>query len=346
MKISIVATVVLLICAALPELLPAQPATAIDRFERSQREAPFRPPSQLNLSTNREAPELYPGENTDVGLQRILRLKPRKTYFEALADSQYFYTDNAFLSDQNKNITALFVNTIQAAFAPEPYRMAKGQFAPQLGYRSQWFNYDLDGHDDGLNFLDFNAQTVFLAGHYQLGLWQFSAGFDFTRLLDQSRYEEAYREYVPNFAIQRFFPVDDKLTIVIGGQFNYHFSEVNPLAQIQTNLVSKTNTRVNDRYDFSAGISLSYEVIPQLVLQPFYRMQYTHYSGFSDNPLVARSSRVDFVHTVGASVAYYFNKNVSARVFASYERKDSDYSATYDYHKLDAGGGLSFDFRF
>jgi hypothetical protein len=325
-----------IICVGLPALLRAQPS-ASERFDRTQRELPMARPPLLNLSTNTEAPELYPGENADVGPQRILRLQPRKTRFEIAADSQYFYTDNAFLSDDNKQGTTLFVNTIQAAFAPEPYAMGSGRFAPMLGFRHQWFNYDLDAHDNQLNVLDFAAQTAFLNGRYQTGKWQWYGGFDFTRLLEQDNYGEVYREYVPTIAIQRFFPINDNFIIIAGGQFSYHFTDT------QTN--GAAGTDVNDRYDATFSLSLNYQVVPRLILQPFYRFQYTHFPEFSDG-VSGISERDDLMHTAGLTVAYYFRSNIAMRLFVSYELKDSDYTSAFDYSKIDAGGGLALSVRF
>src|SRR6185312_7273248 len=49
--------------------------------------------SSLKAGTN--APELYAGEDADVGPQNILLAVPRRTYFEVKADSEYLWTDNA-----------------------------------------------------------------------------------------------------------------------------------------------------------------------------------------------------------------------------------------------------------
>jgi len=334
MKISTILTGLFLICAGLPGLLHAQPTPSVQQFGQTQRELQFQRPRPLNLSTNTVAPELYPGENADVGPQQILRLKPRKTYFEVIADSQCFYTDNVYLSDDNKVGGALFVNTIQAALAPEGYELGSGHFAPALGFRSQWFNY---AGTVNLSSLDFSAQTAFVNGRYQTGNWQFYAACDLTRLLDQPNYNEVYRECLPTLGFQRFFPVNDKLMVIVGPQFDYHFSDT------QTN--GAANSAANNRFDAALNLSLSYLITPKLIAQPFYRFQYTRYPDFSDGAQPA-NSRDDFVNTFGGSLAYFFNKHFAARVFTVYEINHSSYSGTYSYHKFDAGGGLSLDVRF
>ena len=74
----------------------AQPS-AIQQLQNSQWRA-FTAPPELRVGTN--APEVYQGENADIGPQRILRVnqKPaglRPDIFDLFFDSQIFYTDNA-----------------------------------------------------------------------------------------------------------------------------------------------------------------------------------------------------------------------------------------------------------
>jgi hypothetical protein len=334
MKISTTLMGLFVISAGLPALLHAQPNPLIQQFGQTQRELQFQKPRLLNLSTNMEAPELYPGENADVGPQRILRLKPRKTYFEVIADSQCMYSDNVYLSEDKKVGGALFINTIQAALAPEAYAWGPGQFAPMLGFRSQWFNY---AENVNLSSLDFNAQTAFINGRYQAGNWQFYAACDLTRLLDQPGYNEIYRECMPTLGFQRFFPVNDKLMFIVSPQVDYHFTDS------QTN--NTAGSAVNNRLDASLNLSLSYLITPKLIAQPFYRFQYSRYPDFSDGALPA-NSRDDLVNTFGGSLAYFFNKYLAVRVFTVYEINHSSYASAFSYHKFDAGGGLSLDLRF
>jgi len=298
-------------------------------------------PRMLDVSTNLEAPEIYPGENADVGPQHILKAgAPRKTWFEVVADSQYFYSDNLFLSDKNKQDGSIFVNTIQAAFAPEPFALGSGKMAVAVGFRSQWFNYGLGGGPTNISALDFNAQTAFATARYQFGNWQAYGEFDFTRLLSQPNYVEAYREYVPSLGIQRVFPVCDKLVLSAGASVGYHWTE--------TPVIINQGSDVNDRFDASISLSASWEPIRKLVIQPIYRFQFTDYPHFTDSVTTTAKpvERQDQINTFGLTTTYYFTKNISARIFANYEIRLNDYSAVYTYHKFDGGGGLGLDIRF
>src|SRR4051812_17872662 len=119
----------------------AQPIPVQQFNEQQQRRQLQEPIKSIAVSTN--APELYPGENEDVGPQSILKLNPRHTLFDVSLDSQYAWTDNNRLAENGKISTAYAINTVQAALAPSAYPLGGGQFAPRIGVRSQWYNYGL-----------------------------------------------------------------------------------------------------------------------------------------------------------------------------------------------------------
>jgi len=108
----------------------AQPVN-VQQFQNTQQAQQLQTPlAGLQNATN--APELYRGENTDVGPQRILRLNPRPDYFNVFFDSQVSYSDNANFAE-GKNIigSAVFVNTVQAAFTPPAFKLGAGRLAPR-----------------------------------------------------------------------------------------------------------------------------------------------------------------------------------------------------------------------
>ena len=307
----------------------AQPVP-VQQFNEQQQRRMIQPPLKSPIiSTN--APELYPGENEDVGPQAILSLKQRRTHFELFLDSQYLYTDNNRLAEDDKIDTGLFINTVQFALAPTPYPLGPGQFAPRLGVRSQWYNYGI-GPGSSEDVLNFNAQTIFLAGQFQYNqVWQFDAGVDYTRLVDQDEYKEFYTEFLPNVAVQRFFPLKDNLLLTLSWQGMYHITSVDPLPRRD----------VNDRFDNILGATLAYQPVERLVLQPFYRFQFTHYP---DTAL--GTDRNDYFNILGVATTYYFHRMVSARMFATYTFRNTDDPFSTDYRKFDAGAGASLVWRF
>src|SRR6266852_4534359 len=156
----------------------AQVPGALDQVDSAQQRRKAEQSAHSSMKEGEAAAELFPGESSDLGPQSVLRMKARKTWFEALADVQYFYTDNMFLTEHNKQEAGVLVSTAQIALAPTPYELGPGRFSPRLGYRHQWFDFGLDGAKfDGstfrLNQFDFNAQTIFTDGQWARGNWIF-----------------------------------------------------------------------------------------------------------------------------------------------------------------------------
>jgi hypothetical protein len=284
-----------------------------------------------NFSTT-NAPELYPGENEDVGPQRILKVKPTHTYFEGLADTQIAFTDNNRLDNHQRVSTLYAVNTVQFAFAPSAYDLGPGKFAPRVGFRSQWYNYGLGVHNSE-SALDFDAQTVFASGQYLWhDNWEFDTELDYTRLVSQQDYYKFYYEVLPSLTVQRFFKIRDNLQFALLAQESYHFSGVKSLG---------TYDDVNNRLDSVVGASLSWQLFNHLVVQPYYRFDETYYPrDFAD------AHRNDFLHTFGASATWYFWPQFSARIYASESIRTSDDPNTPSYDKFDGGVGLNLTMRF
>jgi hypothetical protein len=301
-----------------------QPLPRVERLTEERLDRTFR-----DLKPGELAPELYEKENVDLGEQRTIG-RARRTYFEALVDSQFFDTSNVYLTHSSKTNSTIWVNTVQLALAPAAYAVGPGLLAPRLGFRSQWYNYGLDGTRNNLGELDFNAQTIFVDGIYRWHrLWQFSAGLDATRLLEQGSYDEFYKEFLPHWGVDRFFPLDSKTVLAVGYYGAYHVTEADV----------SPNSSVNDRLDQAVTLSLGRQLVPRLIAQPFYRFQYTRY--------MRAPTRNEYWNTVGFSLNYYIARWVSVRAFLNYDIKDTDDRAhAFDYTKLDAGLGLAGIFRF
>jgi hypothetical protein len=327
-KINRLPAIVSLIAAGIISLR-AQPAAVqqLQNTQQAQQQQDLLP--VLIGGTN--APELYPGENEDIGPQRILRVNPRQDYFNVLLDSQFFYTDDAnFAQNPNKIGSGVFVNTVQAAFTPPDMKFESGKFSPTVGFISQWYNYA----NNRMSSFDFEAQTFFISGKYSIGNWLFGLGANYTRLLSQANYDQTYREFLPAASVQRIFPLGDKFLFAISDQLGYHFTEVPSL------LGSRPD--INDRLDNAVNVTLSWQMTHHLVLQPYYRFQYSNYK----NNTAATSDRNDYLDSFGVTLACYFNKDLSLRTFFNYDIKQSDDPFTPSYHQSNGGLGASLDFKF
>lgn len=304
--------------------LHAQPA-AVQQLQNDQIIRQLQtPPSGFAAATN--APELYPGENADVGPQRILRRTPRNLYFDVLLDSQIFSTDNANYGSQQLAVSSVvFVNTAQVALTPPVVQLGDGKAAVAIGFVSQWYNYG------NASWLDFNAETVFASGKYTLGNWQIGLGANLTRLVDQGGYSETYREFMPNLGILRIIPINDRMFFALGDLVDYHLTEV-----------PGPHRDANDRLDDIASITFTWQATHHLLIQPYYRFQYTYYQ----HNTADTTDRSDCLQSFGVTAAYYFNANVSLRAFFNYNRRQSSDPFAANYLEMNGGPGLTLDIRF
>ena len=112
----------------------------------------------------------------------------------------------------------------------------------------------------------------------------------------------------------------------------YHFSRP----------ASATSVTINNRLDNTLAFSLNRQLNQRLLAQTYYRVLYSYYP-----TTTARvSDRNDCLQSVGVSLAYFFSNKLSLRAFVNYDLKESSDHFVADYHKLDAVGGLSLNFRF
>ena len=318
---------ILILSAAGPLELRAQPA-AIEQIQNSRLQ---QSPGFPAFASVTNAPELYQGESTDVGPQRILRLVPRPRYLNVLFDSQAFYTDNAnFAPTRQKLGSTVFVNTFQAALTPPELPLGDGKIISTLGVASQWYNYE----NDQMRRLDFDAQTVFLGGKYLVGKWLLTFDTSYTRLVDQPNYHLTYQEFLPALTLQHFFPITDSLLVTLGNQFDYHFTD--------RPATLGTYPDINNRLDNIVSLTVSWKITRHLVLQPSYRFMFSNYHYNT----LQNADRNDYLNSAGVSLVYTFNENFSIRTFFNYNAKCSDDPYAAAYHELNGGAGVALNLLF
>jgi hypothetical protein len=319
----------LLSCILLPVIsIRAQPSapTAIQQQQNFQQRSELQKPL-ISLRPGTNAPEIYQGENADIGPQHIMRLLPQRTYFMVRADSQYLYTDNALLQNTATPGTE-FVNTIQAAISPTAYKMGTGRFSPQVGYLSQWFNYEMGNHD--LGAADFNVQTAYASATYQWpNNWTLFGEFDYNRYLNQINYGEFYSEYVPSAGAQRLFHTTLNSLLAAGVSADYHSS-----------WTSNPPNNSQDRADGIFSLSFAWQLTSRILAQPYYQFEYTFYN---QNAPVHNN---EFLNSFGLSVSYNFTPNLALRAFVSDAINETDDPMLQKYHAYNVGANLSYTFHF
>ena len=328
----------------------AQMPNASRQVDAVQQRRQLESASSLSAGTN-TVPEFYDGETGDVGPQSVLQFKHRRTYFEASADEQYFFSDNVFLANQGKQGADVLVSTVSAALAPSPYQFAGGLLSPRLGYEQQWFNYGLLGlgmvhvYDPGktpaiyytsINKFDFNVSTVFSDASWRWQNWQFTFGGDYRRLLDSGNYDEFYHEFVPRWSVGREFSLGKSSSLSVTYEGDYRFTETAPPAAPNPTSPIYPDT-FNDRTDQAIALVGNWQLCSHAILQPFYRFQYAHYTSIN---------RDDYLNSFGLALCCPITRQITLRTFVSYDIANTDGFYVQNYQSLNAGGGLNLTFRF
>lgn len=310
----------------------AQAPGAIDQVDSTQQRRALQSSAQEQMQEDENAPEIYPGESSDVGPQSVVTIKPRKTLVEGIVDSEYLHTDNVFLDHSFHRSSGTLISTAQIALAPTAYDLAGGLFAPRVGFRQQWYDFFQD-HNESTDFnnFDFNAQTVFADGRWMRDNWILGAGFDYTRLLTTHDYSQFYAEYVPRWELQRSFPINAKNNFSLGYQGYYHFT------QTSASVFRQPQDSFYDRLDEVLLATYNFAPCSCALFQPYYSFKYTH---FTDT-----IHREDYLNSVGVAFYGIVCRNFSVRAFAGFDRRNSSLAAAV-YHQFDPGGGLNFTLRF
>jgi hypothetical protein len=293
------------------------------------------------------APSLYAGEDADVGPQSVLEMngRGRAPTFEAFADAQYFYTDNMFFTDKNRQRTDVLVSTVQGALNAARFDVVGGEFVQRFGYRHQWFDYGLADHTEiqaydfntgtfrtaRLHDFDFNAETLFADGTWKSGNWVAGLAFDFQRLMDTDKYHQFYRELTPRWGLKRIVPICSRSALTLGYQGDYRATDTDAPPP-------GFNSNFNDRTDHTLFADATYAFCKYAIGQTYYRFQYTYFTG--------SERRQDYLNSFGLALYCPFNETIGLRFFAGYELLRTNGKLVTNYERLDTGVGLNLMMRF
>ncbi|MBI5800249.1 MAG: hypothetical protein HZA92_05910 [Verrucomicrobia bacterium] len=329
------------VCLTSAVLVSAQTPPRVDQADAIKRnqemEKKLRNATQPGTA-ELDAPELFQGELKDVGPQSILKVKQKRTLFEATFDSQFFYTSNQNLAEDASG-TTLFVNTAQITYSPPPVQTSRGAVAPRAGLRHQWFNYGLGDAPATKGDVDFDLQAVFGEARWAFRQdWTAEAGVEFSRLINHlptyTTYRQFYSEWLPRVGVTRNVSFSEARSLTFSWQMSYHVTD-SPDALTS---VPSSPRNTNDRLDNSFLAAYTHVFGPKLAVQPYYRLLTTRYG--------SQSGRFEYLHSFGLSAYLTLRENISLRGFLSYEIKDSDAAIVPDYQKFDIGGGLNLNVRF
>jgi hypothetical protein len=318
--------------------------------------------SDLGSSSNiKSIPELYPGESSDFGTQRIVQEKIHRKWVELNLDWQAGYNDNYLLTtilgsgiSAGKPETTQMTSTWDVAFAPDAIPSGDFKLFPRIGFRQSFFNYGLGtGQTSNFSTFDFDTQTVYGENKWDFGNdWTATIGADATRITSSYSNSEIYRQFGPRWGVSKLFKLNETNLVVLGLDQQYLVTET------PSGTIPFISTDIYDRLNTTFSASYIWSPMDKLFLTPYYRMVYAYYPhyGVPDAAFAAQDpeDRSDFTNTVGLITSYQVNDYITARVFVSYEKRVTTYSNPNDplstnvpeYGNFNAGLGGSFSIRF
>jgi len=338
----------------------AQTPTAVQQVDDSHRRRD-RAESAASYLESTNAPELYPDETSDLGPQTVLKTKNRQHILEAMADVQYLFTDNMFLTEKNHQNADVLVSTVELALKPVSLDFAGGTLTPVVGYEHQWYDFGLANKDTvsvfqfgttpfppgtiktkHLNAFDFNAQTAFVGLQWTRDNWSADLGFDFRRLLTTTAYSEFYKEYVPRWGLQRAFSISDQSALTVGYSGDYRFADPKPQTLVleSGSLIAQINPDMGERTDHTLFVTYDQSLCPHAVLQPYYQLKYTRFveSAFG--------TRNDLLSSAGLALYWNVCRNCDLRAFVDYNARFSNNRHVSEYRQFDGGLGMNVTIRF
>jgi hypothetical protein len=333
----------------------AQIGGAVGQMENANTRQQLNQTAQSRLAGSNSVPQLYEGETSDVGPQSVVTPTVRHTLFQARADVQLLYTDNAFLTANHKIDTGVLISTAEFALAPTPYPLGNGTLAPRIGYQSQWFDYFFNDQKFGFvgnNFVsppkelsdfNFNSQMVYGDATWTDNHLSFGAGLEATRMFNTPNYDPFYDELAPYWSARYVLPVCDKAALSASYLGDYRFTS------IETSPFVGFDSDINNRMDHALLVTWTQVLRKNLVFQPFYEFKYTRFTEdvffVQRNGVGVTTTRNDYLNTAGAGIYWLVCPNCTVRGFINYNSLKSNISAA-EYREFDGGGGLDVTIRF
>ncbi len=323
----------------LPALLllacTAQAQTNESVIDRSQ--SP-KAPSAPNTSAG---PATAEGGDLDAGTQRVARRRSFPIKLFLSYDAQLYFTNNVYLSPRDPVDAVILANTVSIRAESPAMAVGKGLLTPSLTFNYQHYNHGIGANDALRRSLDFDSYSLPFNLAYSFGdNWE--AGLSFTpssiyRLNGTPSYHLIYRSYTPALSLRKIVSLGSNKILSISAGADYAFTDAG------TASTPTIGEHRNDKYDFFANAGFYY-LKGKWVLGPYAsvtRSIYRHYEEFGPTSV----NRRDTTCSIGASATYTLNTWASARVFTSFDWRNST-SELYTYDAANAGVGVSLSASF
>lgn len=280
--------------------------------------------------------------DVDSGTQRIA--EPRKLPFKLFFtyDTQLYETNNIRLAANSSahEDAVVFANTLSTRAEFASAAVGESLLTPMVGFTYQRFNHGVG--EKQFRDLNFDSYTLPLSLRLRFGdNWEATGAFTANSVYSFSDYHLIYRSYSPSLGLRKLIGIGKDQLVALGGGLSYSLTKADrdstPLG-----LAPFRDDR-NDKWDASLNAAYYY-LRGQWVFSPYLSLVYTDYLHYEETSFGAptRVDRRDLTGSLGLSVAYNFNSWASARLFTSFDRRESMGDDAFDYGYRNVNAGIGF----
>ncbi|MFA6286820.1 MAG: hypothetical protein WC661_05485 [Opitutaceae bacterium] len=290
-------------------------------------------------STN--GPAAAQGGDQDAGTQRVAQRRDFPVKFTVAYDAQVYYTTNVYLTASDPVEAMILANTASIVAQTPSMAVANGLLTPSLGFTYQRYNHGIGTDDSVRKSLDFDSYSMPFNLSFRFGTnWEANLGFTTSsiyRLNGTPDYHLIYRSNTPSLSLKKLVSLGANQVLSMTVGVDYCFTDAGTAS---TPTVSEHR---NDKYDFFANAGYYY-IHGKWTLGPYVSVTRSIYRDYEEFGPVSMGRR-DTTCSVGASVNYSFNRWASARVFTSFDWRNST-SELYTYNAANAGVGATLSASF
>jgi hypothetical protein len=319
--------------------------TVIDRAQQ-----PGMPPSP---PTAQDSVVISPGD-ADAGNQRIAEPRTLPIKLSAAYDVQAYYVDNVRLATpgSSKEEAVILANTLAVRGEFRSWAIGDALLTPSVGFNFQRFYHGV-GQGSEFSDLNFDSYSVPLSLRYRFGNeWEATASLTGGAVYSfegSSYYHKIFSSWSPSLGLRKLVSVADNQLISLGTGVSYSLTRSDQ-DSVPAGFSEFRDDR-NDKWDLSLDAAYYY-LHGKWVISPYVRLAYSDYQHYQETSLLPLSAtnvdRRDLTGSAGFSVSYNVTAWASARLFTSYDWRDSEGDDAYDYsyENTNLGVGLSLSASF
>ncbi len=306
--------IVLLVTLVLAVRSACGQGSAADRARLLQSQSTFTPPGRVTASGVDQDYAAASPNDTDLGEQAILKRVESYQPFTLETGVPIYYTSNVALVDRGRVSDTIIAPVIGLTYAPKFQKTLYGEFT----LRQQFFYYQ---DFTSFNFASFDAIAGLAYYVPKLNNLALRANIDFNRLTGTDNFDDFFSNVSLNLNAEMPFRIGRAQQVSLGANANISlYATPSPPQRNEFAIYVGYTVNVSRNFYLSAS--------GNLVVRPY-----------------DAGGRTDVSEILAFSANYRIRDWLTVSAITSFVANQSNRSA-FDYEVVNAGGGITFTWRF